>query len=307
MTRSLVSFAVCAVVSLLVSTSVFAQGKSQQDHGKSGGSNAGGKGGGNGSSVTPPSEVAFAAPTSISGAIATSTPFAWIDNASLVAPGAVWIGISTVRWQNDGVSEINFPVIDAAVGMSPRLQIGASVPRIAANEAFSRPAGFGTTFLNAKVAIFQDTERPFKAAIAPTLEILSDAAMQFAPPGQNRVQFGLPFSVEFDRGVRRIYGSSGYFSPGVWYAGAGAGTQIGSRVGVAVSFSRSWSHSLVDDPTAAAPRRHDLSTGVSLDLTPNVGVFGSVGRTIGTAAQYGAGTTVSVGLSLSANRVVFKE
>src|SRR4029453_3444742 len=122
--------------------------------------------------------------------IATSTPFAWIDNASLVAPGAVWVGISTVRWQNDGVSEINFPVIDAAVGMSPRLQIGASVPRIAANEAFSRPAGFGTAFLNAKVSILKDPERPFKAAIAPTLEILSDASLQFASPGQNRVQFG---------------------------------------------------------------------------------------------------------------------
>jgi hypothetical protein len=251
--------------------------------------------------------VAFAAPTSIGSAISASTPFAWIDNASLVAPGAVWIGISTVRWQNDGVSETNFPVIDAAIGMTPRLQIGASVPRIAANEAFSRPAGFGTTFLNAKVAIFKDTERPFKAAIAPTLEILSDGAMQFAPLGQNRVQFGLPFSVELDRGVSRVYGSSGYFSPGVWYAGAGAGTQIGSRVGVAVSFSRSWSHSVLDDPTVAAPRRHDLSTGVSLDLTPNVGVFGSVGRTFGTAPQYGAGTTVSAGLSLSANRVVFKE
>ena len=304
MTRSIGSAVACTVVSLLMSAPVFAQGKGQQDHGKS--SNAGGKGGGN-KSVTPPSEVAFAAPTGISGAIATSTPFAWIDNASLVAPGAVWIGISTVRWQNDGVSETNFPVIDAAVGMTPRLQIGASVPRIAANEAFGRPAGFGTTFLNAKVALFKDPERPLKAAVAPTLEILSDAALQFAPPGQNRVQFGVPFSVEFDRGVSRVYGSSGYFSPGVWYAGAGAGTQIGSRVGVGVSFSRSWSHSVLADPTLAAPRRNDLSTGVSLDLTPNLGVFGSVGRTIGTDAQYGAGTTLSVGLSLSANRLVFKE
>jgi hypothetical protein len=293
----------CAVVALLVGTPVFAQGK-KQGNGNAKSSNAGGRGGGNGA-VTPPSEVAFAAPVGITGA--SSTPFAWIDNASLVAPGAVWIGISTVRWQNAGLSEVNFPVIDAAMGMTPRLQIGASVPRIAANEAFGRPAGFGTTFLNAKFAIFKDSERPFKAAIAPTLEILSAAAMQFAPLGQNRVQFGLPFSVEFDRGVSRVYGSSGYFSPGVWYAGAGAGTQIGSRVGVAVSFSRAWTRPIPDDPSLAAPQRHDISTGISLDLTPNVGVFGSVGRTIGTAAQFGAGTTVSVGLSLSANRIVLKE
>lgn len=300
------SILACAAVALVVATPVFAQGKNQ-GKGSAKSSNAGGNGGGKGAeSVTPPSEVAFAAPIGLSSGSA-STPFAWIDNASLVAPGAVWIGLSTVRWQNAGLSEVNFPVLDAAVGMTPRLQIGASVPRIVANEAFGRPAGFGTTFLNAKIAIFKDRERPFKAAVAPTLEILSAAAMQFAPLGQNRVQFGLPFSVEFDRGVSRMYGSSGYFSPGVWYAGAGVGTQIGSRVGVAVSFSQAWTRSIQDDPSLAAPRRHDLSTGISLDLTPNVGVFGSVGRTIGTAAQFGAGTTVSVGLSLSANRIVVKE
>jgi len=303
--RSLAAIVACAAVALLVSTSVFAQGK-KQGNGNSKSSNAGGKGGGNGA-VTPPSEVALAAPIGIAGATGAATPFAWMDNASLVAPGAVWIGISTVRWQNAGFSEVNFPVVDAAVGMTPRLQIGASVPRIVANEAFGRPAGFGTTFLNAKLGIFTDSERPFKAAIAPTLEILSAAAMQFVPLGQNRVQFGLPFSVEFDRGVSRVYGSSGYFSPGVWYAGAGAGTLIGSRVGVAVSFSRSWTRSVLNDPSLAPPQRHDISTGISLDLTPNVGVFGSVGRTIGTAAQFGAGTTMSVGLSLSANRIVFKE
>jgi hypothetical protein len=302
--RSTASIAACGVVALLMSTPVFAQGKG---NGNSKSSSAAGKGGGKGAgSVTPPSEVAFAAPIGLSNA-SGSTPFAWIDNASLVAPGAVWIGISTVRWQNAGLSEVNFPVIDAAVGMTPRLQIGASVPRIVASEAFGRPAGFGTTFLNAKLAIFKDSERPFKAAVAPTLEILSATAMQFAPLGQNRVQFGLPFSVEFDRGVSRVYGSSGYFSPGVWYAGAGAGTQIGPRVGVAVSFSRAWTRSILDDPSLAAPRRHDISTGISLDLTPNVGVFGSVGRTIGTAAQFGAGTTVSVGLSLSASRIVVRE
>jgi hypothetical protein len=306
--KGLASIAACAVVSLLLNTPLFAQGQSQQDHGKSGSSNASGKGGGgNGSSVSPPSEVAFAAPTSASSSTSASTPFAWIDNANLVAPGAVWIGISTVRWQNAGVSEISVPVVDAAIGMTPRLQIGASVPRVAASEALSRPGGLGTTFLNAKVGILNDSERPLKLAVTPTLEILSEAAMQWLPIGHNRVQWGLPFSVEFDHGVSRVYGSSGYFSPGMWYTGAGAGTQIGSRVGVAVSVSRSWTRTLLDDPSLATPRRHDISTGVSVDLTPNIGVFGSVGRTIRTAAQYGAGTTLSVGISLTANRIAFTQ
>jgi hypothetical protein len=303
--KPVVSLAACAVVSLLLTPPIFAQGKSQQDHGKSGG-NGGGKGAGS-SSVSPPSEVALAAPASVSSATSASTPFAWIDNANLIAPGTVWVGISTVRWQNAGVNEINFPVVDAAMGVSPRLQIGASVPRIVASEALGRPGGFGTTFLNAKVAILNNSERPLKAAVTPTLEILSSASMQWAPTDQSRVQWGLPVSVEFDRGVSRVYGATGYFSPGVWYSGAGAGTQIGSRVGIALSFSRSWTRTVLADPSLATPRRHDISTGLSVDLTPKVGLFGSVGRTFATAAQYGAGTTVSVGVSLTANRVAFSK
>ena len=319
MTNRFASIAAWAVVSLLAAPPVFAQGKSQQDHGKSGGtggtaagsgsgktSNAGGNGGGKGS-VSPPNEVALAAPAGVSSATSGPTPFAWIDNANLIAPGTVWIGISTVRWQNAGVNEVSFPVVDAAIGMTPRLQIGASVPRIVASDALSRPGGLGTMFLNAKVGILNNSERPLKAAVTPTLEILSGAAMQWLPIGQNRVQWGLPVSVEFDRGVSRVYGSTGYFSPGVWYTGAGAGTQIGSRVGVSVSLSRSWTRLLLNDPSLAPPRRHDFSTGLSVDITPNFGIFGSVGRTFMTDPQYGAGTTVSVGVSLAANRIAVRQ
>jgi hypothetical protein len=185
--------------------------------------------------------------------------------------------------------------------MTPRFQIGASVPRVVGSDALSQPGGLGTTFFNAKVRVLND-ERSLKVAVAPTLEVLSEA-MLFAPIEQSRVHWGLPVSAEFDRGKARVYGSTGYFSPGVWYTGAGAGTQIRSRIGVAVSFSRSWSRSVPVDPTVAAPTRHDLSIGVSLDLTSRVGVFGSVGRTFNTAAEYGAGTTFGVGVSLRASRI----
>lgn len=317
MSKPLASVVTGVIVSLAVATSLFAQGKSSDPHGngKTGGStvattgngnsgktsNAGGNGGGRGG-VSPPSEVALATPTSISTSASPSTPFAWIDNANLLAPGAIWVGISTVRWQNDGLSQISVPVVDAAVGMTPRFQIGASVPRIAASDALGRPAALGTTFFNAKVGILNDSAKPFRLAIAPTLEVLNVSALEVAPTQQSRVQWGLPVSAEVDRGVLRVYGSSGYFSPGVWFAGAGAGTQIGSRIGVAISLSRAWAGSSAADTTLPAPRRYDVSTGMSMELTPNVGVFGSVGRTFKTDPQFGAGTTVSVGLSLTSNR-----
>jgi hypothetical protein len=244
----------------------------------------------------------LAAPANLSTSASPSTPFAWIDNANLMAPGDIWVGISMVRWQNAGVSQMSVPVVDAAIGMTPRFQIGASVPRIAGSDALGRPAALGTAFFNAKVGILNDSAKPLKLAITPTLEVLNTSALDVAPAEQSRVQWGLPVSAEVDRGAVRAYGSSGYFSPGVWFAGAGVGTQIGSRTGVAVSFSHAWSSSAVDDILLAAPRRNDISTGISMALTSNVGVFGSVGRTFKTDAQFGAGTTVALGLSLTSNR-----
>jgi hypothetical protein len=302
------------IVSLAAATSLFAQGKSTEPHGNGNGggnnvpsatsngnsgktSNAGGNGGGR-----PPSEVPLAAPANISTTASPSTPFAWIDNANLMAPGAIWVGFSMVRWQNAGVSQMSVPVVDAAIGMTPRFQIGASVPRIAGSDALGRPAALGTAFFNAKVGILNDSAKPLKLAITPTLEVLNTSALDVAPAEQSRVQWGLPVSAEVDRGAVRAYGSSGYFSPGVWFAGAGAGTQIGSRIGIALSLSHAWSRSAVDDTLLAAPRRSDLSTGISMALTSNVGVFGSVGRTFKTDSRFGAGTTVSLGLSLTSNR-----
>jgi hypothetical protein len=163
--------------------------------------------------------------------------------------------------------------------------------------------GIGTTFLSAKIGIVNNQARGLKLAVSPTLEVLNKVS---APAGQSRTQWGLPVSVEIDREATRIYGSSGYFSPGVWYAGAGIGRSLGNRLGVSASFSRAWTSqsTATGIPTIAGPRRNDLSGGASFDVTPNLTVFGSLGQTIATAAQNGAGTTISFGLSLSAGRVI---
>ncbi|PWT80473.1 MAG: hypothetical protein C5B57_12190 [Blastocatellia bacterium] len=131
--------------------------------------------------------------------------------------------------------------------------------------------------------------------------------MQFAPVEQSRTQWGLPVSVGLDRGPLSFYTSAGYFSPGVWYVGAGAGRQIRDRLGVALSLSRAWTTSSAMGTAITQPSRNDLSGGISVDLTPNFGVFGSIGHTIATAEENGAGTTVSVGLSITARSVTIKK
>jgi hypothetical protein len=245
----------------------------------------------------PPSSSAVSTPTTTSSTadlgvettVTTTTPFAWLDDASVMTPGNVWLGVSTVRWQGSGQSQTIVPVVDAAIGLTPRVQLSASVPRVA--------GGLGTTFFTAKIAVLNDDARAFKLAIGPTLEILDGVAV-----GQGRAEWGLPVSVQLDHAGSRIYGSSGYFSPGIWYAGAGIGRSVGDRVGISMSYSHAWatSPSSPEVPGVAGPRRNEISGGASYDLKPNIAVFGSISRTMGVAAEDGAGTTLGFGLSLSA-------
>jgi hypothetical protein len=245
--------------------------------------------------AAPPASSTVSTPATAGIATGTSTaaaPFAWLDDASVMAPGNVWVGVSMVHWQGAGASQSLVPVVDAAFGVAPRVQMGATVPRTS--------DGLGTTFFGAKIAVLEgDPDRP-SLAVAPTLEISSGAASDLTATARRRTQWGIPVSAQFERAGARIYGSSGYFSPGIWFAGGGASRSLTDRVGVSVSFSRAWTvvHDL--DPSLRGPRRNDVSGGGFFDLTPNLSVFGSVGRTIRTAADDGAGTTFSFGMSLNA-------
>ena len=194
--------------------------------------------------------------------------FAWMDDAALMEPGSVWVGFSMIRWQGGGAGETSLPVFDGAFGVSPRMQLGVNTSRVAGGDPVTGGSALGTTFLSAKMAAIRDDARGFRVALAPTLEVLSASAMLAAPINQNRVQWGLPVSVEFDHRANRAYGSAGYFSPGVWFSGAGFGTAVGKRVAVFATFSHAWATPTPLDPTIAAPSRSDSSSGLSIALTP---------------------------------------
>jgi hypothetical protein len=267
-----------ALLALAAASPSLAQGKSQQGHGKG----------------SPPSHSTLPPPTAIGGTAGT-TPFAWVDDASLLSPGDVWIGLSTLRWQGADASEVYAPVIDAAVGLSPRFQIGASAPRVVGSDPGGE-GGLGTTYVHGKIAVFKGARYGMRVAVSPTIEILGASAFAAAPTDQSRVQWGAPVSGQIDLGNSRIYASTGYFSRGVWFFGAGAATAVTPKIAASASFSRSWSTSAID-PAGAAPNRNELSGGVSYGLSPIISLFGSVGHTIATTDADGAGATLSVGVS----------
>jgi len=278
-----------ALVALAIASPSYAQGKS------------GGKKPGKGPTRPPGSGTVSPQPAGggasgtlgTAGAIgvATTTPFAWLDDASVMESGNVWVGVSMARWQGSGLSQTMVPVVDTAIGLTSRVQLGASVPRVA--------GGLGTMFFSTKVAVFRDEPRALQVAVGPTLEILTEATL----PGQRRMEWGVPVSAQIDRGSSRIYGSSGYFSPGIWYAGAGIGRAVTDRIGISTTLSQAWATAPAASagmPSLSQPPRNEVSGGASYDLRPNIAVFGSISRTLGVAAEEGAGTTLGFGLSWSA-------
>ena len=49
---------------------------------------------------------------------------AWLDDASLVEPGSGWAALSLSHFRSSGGRQTDFPIVDAAVGLAPRVQLG---------------------------------------------------------------------------------------------------------------------------------------------------------------------------------------
>jgi hypothetical protein len=94
--------------------------------------NSGGKKPGKGPTRPPSSGTVTPQATSGGSVLATTMPFAWLDDASVMESGNVWVAVSMARWQGSGLSQTIVPVVDTAIGLTPRVQLGASVPRVAA-------------------------------------------------------------------------------------------------------------------------------------------------------------------------------
>ena len=252
-----------------------------------------GNGKAKGHKSSPPSSSPL--PSTAGGGLTTSgaLPLAWIDDASILTPGTIALTISTMRWWGADLTELNFPVVDVSVGLTPRVQLGASVPHIVGNADGSPVGGFGTSYIGGKFLLVPGTSSGVQLAVAPTIEILGTGAEEALASGDSRTQFGLPVSMEIARGRARVFASSGFFTRGVWFAGGGAGVQATSRLAVSLSFSRAWANDAV---TSVSRDRRELSGGASYFVKSHMAVFGSLGQTIATTDTDGAGTILSGGV-----------
>jgi hypothetical protein len=65
-------------------------------------------------------------------------------------------------------------------------------------------------------------------------------------------------------------------------------------MGASVSFTRSWS---TTDLAGIQRNRSEVSGGVSYFVRPQIAVYGSLGRTLATSAENGAGTSIGGGVT----------
>jgi hypothetical protein len=267
-------------IAVLLPAASFAQGKSNQAHGH----------------AKPPSGSSL--PGAAGGAaVSSAAPLAWLDDANLIEPGAMSFSVYATRWTGTDAAETCFPVFDVGVGVTRRLQFTASVPRIVGSSDATTTSSLGTTYFSAKYAAYINDALNLRLAVAPTLEVLGSRALGSLPPGGARAEFGVPVSLQFERGRSRIYTSAGWFSRGAWFTGAGAATGITTRVDLSASLSHSWT-SPADVTVTPARSRTELSGGASFAASRHLSLFGSVGHTIATTDENGAGATVAGGVSL---------
>src|SRR5688572_16110501 len=233
------------------------------------------------------SPVTATTSTSAPAALANSVAYygSWLDDASIVAPGEVWVALATGYWRGGSNRQIDLPVVSGAVGITSRLQAGASASFYHFRDAEGiSENGFGSFSLYGKFLIADPlrAENAIGVAVTPLLEI--------SPGSEAPLGWALPVNLEARRGNGRIYGSAGYFSRGSVFATVGADIPVNSWVSLNGPFGQSYA--------GAGALQTAVGIGASLGLTATRGVFVGLGQTFMPPAVGAGGVSVAGGMSL---------
>jgi hypothetical protein len=221
---------------------------------------------------------------------------AWLDDSSIVDPHTGWAGFSIGYWKSPLGRQIDMPSSDIGYGLSPRVQVGFTMPYYRSRyDGGAAASGLGDVYLNAKVNVVDATKnsRRLGVAVIPVFEILSGL-----PEGSGRWHWGLPVSAEIQQGPVRLYGAGGYFSRGAIF-GSGAVEWTSSR-GYTVTGSLTHGYSLTTDPLSDAlglnRQRVDVSGSVSRAVAKSIAIYGGAGRTLSRADANSTRISLSGGI-----------
>ncbi len=225
----------------------------------------------------------------------------WLDDASVLDPSTVWVGLSVSRWLSPAATGTDAPVMDIAAGLTPRVQVAATVPYFSAADTQGGAIhGLGDTYVGAKVVLREPSTRHFGVAITPTMEILSGASVE-STPGARRVNWVLPASIEVRRGEMRIYGTGGYFTRGAIFGSGAVEKALTARLTVTGSLTHCYATdgNALSEEFGLSRHRTDASGAVSYAVSPALMVFGSVGRTLSQLDYDGSQLAINAGVTFN--------
>jgi hypothetical protein len=220
----------------------------------------------------------------------------WLDDATTAGGGAGYVSIGASYWRGANAEQIDAPILGVTYGIAKRAQLSATVPFYRATyEGFSG-SGLDTIYIGGKIAVVDPDAGSgrFGLAIGAATEILSagDAAA-------SRAHWVVPLSLELRGTAVRLYGSTGYFSRGTFFA-AGAfewtmptGTSVTASLAHSTSVRRMAVATIAEVPRSSL---RDASVLLSHPVSSAASVYVAGSRTFSGTWIDGA-SAVSGGLS----------
>ena len=228
----------------------------------------------------------------------------WLDDASVLGPKEAWLTISMQRWASPALRGFDVPISDVSVGIAPRLHAFASVPFTQYGLAGAPLEGqVGDSYFGAKYVLREPDERRVGFAVTPAVEILSAAAT--VDTGLSRVNLVLPLSAEWRLPATRVYGSTGYFTRGAYFAAGAVERAVSERMLVtgALTYSRATSPPETSETWGLTHQRVDGSGSVAWVVTDRLVLFGGLSRTLSHMDLDGTRYAATFGTSMDLGRL----
>jgi hypothetical protein len=192
-------------------------------------------------------------------------------------------------------SQTNAPMLGAALGVTDRLQVNASVPFYRVNYQGATSSGMDDLYIGAKYSLLDPTLTisEFGLAISPVMEVLSAGA----PDG--RVHFAIPVTLELRRAPFRVYGSTGYFTRGSVFTGTAVEWATPARVVLTGALTQSYSikSDTALDSLGVGRQRVDVTTSAAYPIGNVAAAFMSVGRSLSSLDEGGTSLALTGGMS----------
>ena len=199
----------------------------------------------------------------------------------------------------NGMTQTDFPMVGLSVGVTDRLQVGASLPFYHASYGGTVARGMDDVYLSTKYVLVDPTLTLSEVgvAISPTVEVLSAGA----PDG--RVHFALPVNVELRRLPFRVYASAGYFTRGSVFAGGAFEWTSPSSVTFTGAVTQSYSTrpDATLDAMGIGARRADVTGSVAVPIGRTAAGYVSVGRSLTSLDEGGTSLSLAGGLAVRFN------